>query len=142
MGNEDVNGLIAECNGGGKAHQIFQLIHGLHPESRLFLQFPERTEHLGLTGIIQLAGRDLQRKTVQRIAVLAHHEDFPVCSHRQDGRRPVVVDKVPLCLVTVGKDRVLIYLKDVSLILKLSVQTHYGHAFILNFVSHCRSILS
>ena len=142
MGNEDINGLIAECNGGGKAHQIFQLIHGLHPEPRLLLQFPVSAVNHRLSRIIQLPRRNFQRITVQCIPVLAHHKEFPVRVDRQDGRRPVVVDKVPLCLVSVGKDRVLIYLKDVSLILKLSVQTHYGHAFILNFVSHCRSILS
>ena len=57
---------------------------------------------------IQLACRNLQRFPVQGIAVLAHHKKLSVIRYCHHCSRSVMMDIIPVSLVTIGDDSVLI----------------------------------
>ena len=114
-----IDRLIAECNRGIEAQQIFQF---LCLKSGLLLQFPVSAVNHRLSRIIQLPRRNFQRITVQCIPVLAHHKEFPVMVDSHNCSRTIMMDEIPFCFMTVYINRILVHFQDCSLIFKFSFQ--------------------
>ena len=102
-----IDRLIAECNRGIEAQQIFQF---LCLKAGLLLQLTVSALNLRLSGIIQLACGNFQSEAVQRISVLAYHQELSLICYRHHSGSPVMVNVIPVSLMAIGKNRVLINL--------------------------------
>ena len=79
-----MDGLIAESRRG---IDIAELFHMLRLVAGLFRKLSGRTG-IGVFSPIELAGRDLQKRLLDRIAVLTDEEDLSILGDRDDGGCP------------------------------------------------------
>ena len=103
----EVDGLIAESRRG---IDIAELLHMLRLVAGLFRKLSGRTG-IGVFSPIELAGRDLQKRLLDRIAVLTDEEDLSIPGDRDDSRCPRMQDDFSCGLVTMD---LYLIIKDVQ----------------------------
>ena len=106
-GYKHINGLIAKRNCGVQAHQIFQLLTAV---SGLLLQFPVSALNFRFLRRIQFPRRNLQSLPVQGITVLTYHKKLTVICHSYYSRSSVMMNIIPVSLMTIRDHGILVYL--------------------------------
>ena len=132
-GNKNINRLITECDRRIQTHQILQLITAI---SCLLLKLPVCALNLRLIRIIQFSCRNLKCLAIKRIAVLAHHQQLSVICNCNNRRCSVVMNVIPVCLMSVCNHRILINLENVSGIFQLTILADYRRNLLCLFILH------
>ena len=128
--NKDFNSFITERNRCTDCKEPFQII-GTVPG--LFLQFPRCTYNPFFIRIIQLARRDLQCISFQRIPILFYHQYLTIIHNRNNCCRSIMMDKIPVFRISIGKlHMVFIYFQNSPLVCQFSSHTLYVFAHIFS----------